>query len=136
MFLSKLTHARFRHLPALVLFLGIALFLFRLPLFEGYRFIGNPDRLSHYLSFAEFHSYNFAHARFSAWCEYLLTGFDSLALPFSFVSPKAVLSTTPSLRTSSVTPPASASHKMVATTPSSSEPGTMRDSSVRGVLPS
>ena len=91
MFLSKLTHARFRHLPALVLFLGIALFLFRLPLFEGYRFIGNPDRLSHYLSFAEFHSYNFAHARFSAWCEYLLTGFDSLALPFSFVSPLFVL---------------------------------------------
>ena len=61
--------------------------LFRLPLFAGYRFVGNSDRWNHYLSFAAFHSDNFSRGTFSAWCDYLFMGFDSLAQPFSFVSP-------------------------------------------------
>jgi hypothetical protein len=75
------------HVAPLLLFAAVALFLFRLPLFEGYRFVGNPDRWNHYLSLASFHSTNFSRHRFSAWCEYLFIGFDTLALPFSFVSP-------------------------------------------------
>jgi len=76
-----------RHLPALLLFAAIAVYLFRLPLFGGYRFIGNPDRWNHYLSFAKFHADNLARGRFSAWSDYLFSGFDTLSLPFSFFSP-------------------------------------------------
>jgi hypothetical protein len=85
--MSSLFRGVSRHLPALLLFGVVSVFLFRLPLFDSYRFIGNPDRWNHYLSFAAFHSYNLAHGTFFAWCEYLFTGFDTLSLPFSFVSP-------------------------------------------------
>jgi hypothetical protein len=75
------------HLPAILFFGAISVFLFRLSLFEGSRFIGNSDRWNHYLSFAAFHASHLARGSLSAWNEYLFTGFDSLAIPFSFVSP-------------------------------------------------
>ena len=70
-----------------VLFAGTAIYLFRLPLFYHFRFIGNPDRWNHYLSFALFHAHNLGHRSFASWSEFLFAGFDTLALPFSFFSP-------------------------------------------------
>lgn len=84
--LSYLRRLRWHLSPALLL-VAIALFLFRLPLFRGYRFIGNSDRWNHHLSFAAFHSDNLARGTFSVWSEYLLTGFDTLAVPGNFFSP-------------------------------------------------
>jgi hypothetical protein len=70
---------------------AVTAFLFRLPVFYGYRFIGNSDRWNHYLSFARFHADNLVLGHFSAWSEHLFSGFDTLSLPFSFVSPLFVL---------------------------------------------
>ncbi len=81
------------HLPAALLLSGTAVFLFRLPLFEGYRFIGNSDRWNHHLSFATFHSSNLTRGTFSAWSEFVFTGFDTLSSPGSFFSPLFVLPT-------------------------------------------
>ncbi len=80
-----------RHLPAVLFLLGIVLFLFRLPLFAGFRFIGNSDRWNHHLSFVAFHSDNLARRAFAAWSNYLLMGFDTLAMPGNFPSPLFLL---------------------------------------------
>jgi hypothetical protein len=76
-----------RHvLPALVL-VAATVFAFQQTLLFGYRFIGNSDRLNQYLAFILFHTHNLEQGRFAAWSEYMLNGFDILALPFSFFTP-------------------------------------------------
>ncbi|PYN96857.1 MAG: hypothetical protein DMD91_19900 [Candidatus Rokuibacteriota bacterium] len=66
------------HLVSGLFFVGAVVFLFRLPLFYGYRFVGNSDRWNHYLSFVRFYSDNLAEGRVWAWSEHLLLGFDTL----------------------------------------------------------
>ncbi len=73
-------------LPALFLLAAVAA-LFRLPLFLGYRFIGNSDRWNHHLAFAQFHTDNLLRGTLAAWSETLLAGFDTLAAPGNFPSP-------------------------------------------------
>jgi hypothetical protein len=87
-------------IPSLVVLLAGAAFVFRYPLFYGYRFIGNSDRWNHYLLFAQFHADALAAGSFSAWSENLLGGFDTLAQPFSFFSPLFLIP--PLLHTSDV----------------------------------
>jgi hypothetical protein len=67
--------------------LTAAAFAFRYPLFQSYRFVGNSDRWTQYLLFAQFHSDALASGSFRAWSQNLLGGFDSLAQPFAFFSP-------------------------------------------------
>jgi len=87
-------------IPSLVVMLAGAAFVFRYPLFYGYRFIGNSDRWNQYLLFAQFHADALAAGSFSAWSENLLGGFDILAQPFSFFSPLFLIP--PLLHTSDV----------------------------------
>jgi hypothetical protein len=73
-------------LPGLFLLAAVG-FAFRQTLFFGYRFVGNADRLSQYLSFILFHTHYLARGQFSAWSDNLYDGFDILSLPMSFVTP-------------------------------------------------
>ncbi len=79
------------HLLALLFLVGVVVFLFRLPLRHGYRFIGNSDRWNHHLSFAAFHAEDLARGTLAAWSESLFMGFDTLALPGNFPSPLVAL---------------------------------------------
>ena len=64
-----------------------AAFIFQQTLFFGYRLIGNSDRLNHYLSFILFHTHNLEQGHFAAWSDFIYDGFDTLALPMSFITP-------------------------------------------------
>jgi hypothetical protein len=75
------------HIWPIVFFAIATAFIFRYPLFSGYRFIGNSDRYNQYLTFVHFHAQNIARGDFSAWSGDMLGGFDSLSLAFSFPSP-------------------------------------------------
>jgi hypothetical protein len=77
---------KFHAWPIALLAIATA-FIFREPLFYGYRFIGNSDRYNQYLTFLEYHARNIAAGNFSAWSEHMLGGFDTLSLAFSFPSP-------------------------------------------------
>ena len=76
-----------RHLLPSVFLVAAAAFVFQQTLFFGYRFIGNSDRLNHYLSFILFHTHNIERGQFAAWSDFMYDGFDTLALPMSFVTP-------------------------------------------------
>ena len=81
--MRRLVSASRPHVISGLFFLGAVVFLFRLPLFYGYRFVGNSDRWNHYLSFVRFHADHLAHRQLSAWSEHLLLGLDT----FKFVIP-------------------------------------------------
>jgi hypothetical protein len=83
---GRLAKARHHLLPILFLVAASA-FVFKETLFFGYRFIGNSDRLNHYLSFILFHTHNLEQGHFAAWSEYVYDGLDTLSLPMSFVTP-------------------------------------------------
>src|SRR5438034_2231150 len=75
------------NVAAVVTLLAAAFFVFRYPVFYGYRFIGNSDRWDQYLLFAQLHADALSAGSFRSWSEYLLGGFDPLAQAFSFFSP-------------------------------------------------
>jgi putative flippase GtrA len=76
-----------RHLLPCLFLIAATTFAFRETLFFGYRYIGNSDRLNHYISFILYHTHYFEQGEFSAWAGYIFDGFDSLSLPMSFVTP-------------------------------------------------
>ena len=71
------------HAPS---FAGIALAvvgLFRFPLFQQFRFVGDSDRWNHFLSLLYYEGQGFSGGHPRLWGENLFLGFDLRSLPFS-----------------------------------------------------
>ncbi|MBV9355477.1 MAG: GtrA family protein, partial [Chloroflexi bacterium] len=75
------------HLAPALFLIAAGAYVLHLPLFFGYRLLGNSDRLNHYLSFILYHTHYLEHGQFAAWSDFIFDGFDTTALPMSFPTP-------------------------------------------------